>query len=255
MSHSSLPGGRAAWPGQLEMTGVGARWRGPVGHNQPHRHLAAQAVFAASPATIRDGQGQVWTGRCLLVDPLAPHALETEGDAELIFIEPTHGHAVLESLRADLGPRLRDPVIVEATEPSLRFWGPLLADPAVPRRAVSPALLASLETIDAALEDGTVRLAAVAAAAGLSPDRYRHAFSEAFGLSFRRHLLWRRITRAVDLISRGEEITAAAHAAGFADSAHLARTMRACFGISAGRLSATRARQPLGSIGGPTAVA
>lgn len=251
MSRATRPGGRAAWAGQLEMTAVGARWRGPVGDNHPHRHLAAQAVFAASPATIRDGQGRVWTGRCLLVDPLALHALETEGDAELIFIEPTRSSASLESLVASLGPRLRDPVIVEATEPSLRFWGPLLAVPAVPRRAVSPALLASLETIEAALEDGTVRLAAVAAAAGLSPDRYRHAFSEAFGVSFRRHLLWRRITRAVGRISGGQEITAAAHAAGFADSAHLARTMRACFGISAGRLSATRARQPLRSSDEP----
>lgn len=243
--------GRSAWPGRLEMTAAGARWRGPVGENRPHRHLAAQAVFAPAPATIRDGQGRVWTGRCLLVDPLALHTLEAQGDVELIFVEPTRGGALIEPVLADLGPRLRDPVIVEAGDPALRFWNQVLAGPAARRPKASPALLASLATIEAALEDGTVRLATVAAAAGLSPDRYRHAFAEAFGISFRRHLLWRRMARAVGRISGGQEITAAAHAAGFADSAHLARTMRACFGISAGRLAATRTRQPLRSSDEP----
>ncbi|MEW5688213.1 MAG: AraC family transcriptional regulator [Pseudomonadota bacterium] len=246
------PAARAAWPGRLEMTAAGARWRGPVGENRPHRHLAAQAVFAGSPATIRDGQGRAWTGRCLLVDPLALHTLEADGDVELVFVEPTRGGALVEPVLAELGARLRDPVIVEAEEPSLRFWRALLAPPEETRRPIAPALLASLETIDAALEDGPVRLAMAAASAGLSPDRYRHAFAEAFGISFRRHLLWRRMARAVGRISGGQDITAAAHATGFADSAHLARTMRACFGISAGRLAATRARQPLRSSGEPT---
>jgi AraC-like DNA-binding protein len=245
--------GRAAWPGRLEMTAAGACWRGPVGENRPHRHLAAQAVFAPSPATIRDGQGRAWTGRCLLVDPLALHTLEADGDVELVFVEPTRGGGLTEPVLADLGPRLRDPVIVAADEPALRFWGEVLDGPARPR--ASPVLLASLATIDAALEDGTVRLATIAATAGLSPDRYRHAFAEAFGISFRRHLLWRRMARAVGRISGGQEITAAAHAAGFADSAHLARTMRACFGISAGRLAATRSRQPLRSSDGAPAQA
>ena len=243
--------GRAAWPGRLEMTAAGARWRGAVGENRPHRHLAAQAVFAETPATIRDGAGRVWTGRCLLVDPLALHTLEAAGEVELVFLEPTRGQALLEPVLAELGPRLREPVIVAAEDPSRRFWEKLLAGPGAARPAVSPVLLASLATIDAALEDGTVRLATVAASAGLSPDRYRHAFAEAFGISFRRHLLWRRMARAVGRISGGQEITAAAHATGFADSAHLARTMRACFGISAGRLAATRARQPLRSSEAP----
>lgn len=239
--------GRAAWPGQLTITEDGARWRGRVGDNRPHRHLAAQAVFADTPVTVRDGQGRVWTGRCLLIDPLVRHTLEAEGVVELVFLEPTRTRAVLAPLMEDLAPRLREARIIEAETPALQFWRASLAEQAAPRRRASPALLASLATIDAALEGGTVRLAAVAAEAGLSADRYRHAFAEAFGISFRSHLLWRRMARAVGRISGGQEITAAAHAAGFADSAHLARTMRACFGISAGRLAATRTRQPLRS--------
>jgi len=244
--------GRVAWPGQLTITDGGARWLGAVGDNRPHRHLTAQAVFAPTPATIRDEQGKAWTGRRLLIDPLVRHTLEAVGDVEVVFLDPTRTGAGHAPIMEDLAPWLQGAVLVEAEDPALRFWRGMLAGETAPRRPPPPALLASLATIEAALEGGTVRLATVAAEAGLSADRYRHAFAEAFGISFRRHLLWRRMARAVGRISGGQEITAAAHATGFADSAHLARTMRACFGISAGRLAATRVRQPLRSSGEAT---
>lgn len=232
----------SAWAGALEMTAAGARWRGGVGDNGVHRHLAAQAVFAEAPVTVRDGAGRAWTGRCLLIDPLEPHALEAEGDVDLVFLEPTRGSAFLEAALAELRLRLTDPTVIEARAPALRFWTPVLMGSTSPRRPVPPALSVSLAAVEDALADGPVRLADAAAAAGLSPDRYRHAFVEAFGIPFRRHLLWRRMARALARVAGGQDITGAAHACGFADSAHLARTMRACFGISAGRLAATRAR-------------
>lgn len=48
--------------------------------------------------------------------------------------------------------------------------------------------------------------------------------------------LWLRLQRAVELFAAGTPLTEAAHAAGFADSAHLSRTFRRMFGIAAATL-------------------
>jgi AraC-like DNA-binding protein len=95
------------------------------------------------------------------------------------------------------------------------------------------ALQRSLTVVDARLADGLVPLAAAARAANLSPERYRHVFVEAMGLPFRRYLLWRRVQRAFAALTGGDDVTTAAHAAGFADAAHFARTLKAMFGVTA----------------------
>lgn len=81
--------------------------------------------------------------------------------------------------------------------------------------------------------DQTPSLREVTALVGLSPGRTRHLFVEETGLSFRTYLLWLRLERAVELFASGASLTEAAHAAGFADSAHLSRTFRRMFGINA----------------------
>ena len=48
----------------------------------------------------------------------------------------------------------------------------------------------------------------------------------------RRYLLWLRLQDAVRELAAGAPATDAAHAAGFADSAHLSRTFRRMFGIT-----------------------
>jgi AraC-like DNA-binding protein len=76
-----------------------------------------------------------------------------------------------------------------------------------------------------------VSLADAAAAATLSPSRFRHLFVQETGTSFRAYLLWLRINIAIEAAMAGGSWTEAAHAAGFADSAHLSRTHRRMFGI------------------------
>ena len=44
------------------------------------------------------------------------------------------------------------------------------------------------------------------------------------------------LLRALEMFSEGAQLTAAAHAAGFSDSAHLSRTFRCMFGINAASL-------------------
>jgi AraC-like DNA-binding protein len=66
---------------------------------------------------------------------------------------------------------------------------------------------------------------------GLSAGRLRHLFLREVGLSYRRYLLWLRLRAALQALQRSGSLTTAAHAAGFADSAHLTRTTRRMFGI------------------------
>ena len=74
--------------------------------------------------------------------------------------------------------------------------------------------------------DAPVSLAEAAGVAHLSPSRFRHLFVAQTGVSFRAYLLWARVGTAVGAAMNGQSWTAAAHEAGFADSAHLSRTCR-----------------------------
>lgn len=85
--------------------------------------------------------------------------------------------------------------------------------------------------------DGPLSLNAAADRAALSPSRARHLFAATTGLPFKTFVLWQRLERAVELYAAGDSLTEAAHAAGFADSAHLSRTFRKTFGISASMLA------------------
>lgn len=90
-----------------------------------------------------------------------------------------------------------------------------------------------LTIINRELANGPLPLDAAARTAGLSPERFRHLFADEIGLPFRRYVLWRRLGHAVAEIAGGASATSAAHAAGFADAAHFARTMKATFGVTA----------------------
>jgi AraC-like DNA-binding protein len=104
----------------------------------------------------------------------------------------------------------------------------------VPRPA-DPRILLALDYLRDNL-GGTVSLERVAAVAHLSPSRFRHLFVREMGLAFRPYVLWLRLGRAVEAFAAGESLTTAAYHAGFADSAHLSRTFRRMYGMSAGAL-------------------
>jgi AraC-like DNA-binding protein len=70
-----------------------------------------------------------------------------------------------------------------------------------------------------------------AAMAYLSPSRFAHLFKQQVGLPFRRYMLWRKLIRAVLAVGRERTLAAAAHAADFADAAHLTRTFYRMFGL------------------------
>ncbi len=72
----------------------------------------------------------------------------------------------------------------------------------------------------------------LSARAHLSPSRFAHLFKEQVGVPVRRYVLWQKMRRALDLAMAGDSLTTAALSAGFADSAHLSRTVRAIMGVA-----------------------
>jgi AraC family transcriptional regulator len=66
----------------------------------------------------------------------------------------------------------------------------------------------------------------------LSASRFAHLFKEVVGVPVRRYVLWQKMRRALDLAIAGDSLTTAALSAGFADSAHLSRSVRAMMGIA-----------------------
>lgn len=66
----------------------------------------------------------------------------------------------------------------------------------------------------------------------LSASRFAHLFKAIVGVPVRRYVLWMKMRRALDLAITGESLTSAAMSAGFADSAHLSRSVRALLGFA-----------------------
>lgn len=67
--------------------------------------------------------------------------------------------------------------------------------------------------------------------AGLSPSRFLHLFKAETGVPLRRYRLWNRMGAAVGAFREGKSLTEAAHAAGFASSAHFSTAFRDMFGM------------------------
>lgn len=220
------------WQGQLRIEGQTAWWSGSVGDTTPHRHFAAQAVFADVPIHLLDGGGVEQSATCLLIEPDAPHQLLRAHSADICYVEPTATAGLPEGLRARIA---RSDVRIVSAGAARPFWENAVERPA--RRKLDARVVQALSSIERLLPEGVVRLEDIYADSQLSLGRFRHLFSAEVGMPFQRYVLWCRLRTAFDELVAGLSITAAAHAAGFADAAHFARTTKAMFGIRAGDLN------------------
>ena len=217
-----------------------------------HAHQAIQIVFGyAGPVRLRGGTDGEWTPYPLGIIPSRqPHALDatTSTYNAVVFVEPETriGRALTERY---LGQGIASIDDADLTRAVSDLFGSWLGRPArealiAPARRVLQLLTRDVEP-SIVTDDRIIRavahinanlahpitLEAVAAIACLSPGRFRHLFVEQAGMGLRPYVLWRRFLRAWDLLATGESVSTAAHGAGFADSAHFARTSRRTFGF------------------------
>ena len=190
----------------------------------------------------------------LAVAPDQRHRFEAHGLLVFIFVEPeSHmGRALTATLFKDRPlMRLEPSAIGHLLRPLATTFDEALYNEALLRvgRAIveqlAPGTQAQLpdprvqKIIDyaAAHLDKPLSLEAGSRGIYLSPSRLWHLFAEQPGLAFKTYVLWLRLVRAVQAYSEGSNLTEAAHAAGFADSAHFSRTFRRTFGLPATTLT------------------
>ena len=237
------------WGGSVYI-GIGRMlYVGPVGPTALHAHHAFQVMRTLSgPLQLRDTVGAVVEEDAAVVPPDQKHAfIGPAAAAILLYVEPESrlGRRLLEAYpRGGAARSWRCPRLAGLALPPLR-QGAASANVEVMLSAVlgpagrlpplHPALRRAVSVIPDLLDD-RVRLADVASEVGLSGGRLSHLFAEQMGLAFRPYVLWKRLERAAHHLSLGENVTQAAHAAGFADASHMTRTFRRMFGIAPSEL-------------------
>jgi AraC family transcriptional regulator len=177
----------------------------------------------------------------LLIPPDTLHTHPAFGASALLFLEPESIEWAHFAGRVDGRPvpltfnrRLRTIARRAAAGDALAARSlveKLIGRPASSHRPDDALIRNAREFISQRL-NGPITLARLAHAMHRSPSRLAHRFREATGVPLRRYVLWRRLRVAGEAAMRGSTLTAAAHAAGFADSAHLSRTFRSMFGVT-----------------------
>lgn len=101
------------------------------------------------------------------------------------------------------------------------------------RRRVDARLLRALE----ALESTSTDIPSAARAVGLSESRLTHLISDTLGSPPRTWRAWFKLRHAIaHIVFQGDNLTQAAHRAGFVDSAHLTRTCKQLMGVAPARV-------------------
>lgn len=234
------PGGD--WHGQLFVGSGTILFVGPGGTADEHAHNAVQLVWGRSDS-VTVTLGSKLRRRAVLIPAVEPHSFDASGQQVVILLLESHGArgaALDRRARATIGAeivndlcglefptkRMTPAEAVRWCDGAFRFLG--IERSSTPLSSVSRRAVAHIER---AIE-GTPQLADAAREVGVSPTRLTHVFSKEVDIPFRRFVLWTRIKRAVAATRAGDDLTRAAAAAGFSDSAHLSRTFRAMFGLS-----------------------
>ncbi|MDH1629166.1 AraC family transcriptional regulator [Pseudomonas mosselii] len=209
----------SAWRGRLWLADDHCLLLGTPGNTSVHAHYAHQVLLSLEGELCVEIAGEKRCGRSLAIESLQPHAIpERQAPCITLFAEPLA--FTLETL---LDVCQQAPRNIPGLAQALRQ---------APRRPLDPRLARSLARIRA-LDEQRLPATTLAQEAALSISQLERLFSGSLGLSVRRLVLWQRLRQALRQALAGASLTEAAMAAGFADSAHLSRSLRQQFGIRA----------------------
>lgn len=217
-----------------------ALYVGPGLDLSPHLNVATTiAVSLRQPFELRtwakSGGWSPWRLEVISVVPSQTlHHLKSLGPMAFLYLDPLtdrrHQLSRAGLLRGQERLRLAGPRI--GLDEAFAAFG---LRPHSPRDARIARVVREVER----RPDAFGRLQDAAALACLSPSRFRARFDAELGLPFRRYRLWRRMAAVMRTVAAGGSLTEAAHAAGFASSAHLSSTFKRMFGLTATDLLAS----------------
>jgi AraC-like DNA-binding protein len=230
----------------------GAIFVGTAGARPAHTHQAIQICFLfEGRIRLRVRDEAPWTDFDLAIVPSRhSHGMDGLGDrfGATLFVEPEtrEGRALAERYLRDgiidvdrrpvaaILSELRDAALEQRGRPTIvdlaRRVVHALTEHSEPTVTSDARILRALKYVNDHLS-APITLKQVAGVACLSPSRFRHLFAEQTGMGLRQYVLWRRFLSVWEYRMGGASLSTAAHAAGFADSAHLTRTSRRMIGI------------------------
>jgi len=222
------------WSGNALLSPGFGVFRGVIGDSALHAHYAHQLVIS-----LHDEIGVAFPTGPLRSPGIAipaglPHCVCAD-EALLVYLDPLtpEGAALFQApattptlLAEDLCSRL-----LAAADQGQPLRSVLrdafgLSLPSAPDARIA----AVADALRTGMTSGGVSRLQLAELANLSPSRFSHWFVEQTGLPLRSYRKWLRLELALHQLAQRGNLTDAAHAAGFADSAHLSRTFREMFG-------------------------
>ncbi len=218
MSSPALP-----WNGTLLLDAHVAVLQGHAGGSDTHAHYAHQLLLSDGALWQVEVAGVQQQGQRLWLPSFQPHAILSAPEAGCtLFLEPAHADP--EQIQQQLHTLPADITALQERLPQLSRPQPL-------DRRVQAALSRIAEHLP-----GPVPAADIAEAAHLSTSQLHRRFQSDLAVTLRGWVLWQRLRRALMHHLRGHSLTDSAHAAGFADLAHLSRSLRRMLGIGAAQL-------------------
>ncbi|MEP6716132.1 MAG: helix-turn-helix domain-containing protein, partial [Terriglobia bacterium] len=212
-----------------------------------HAHHAIQVVMALDGTVAIQGDGDDWRyARGIIVQQDVTHSFNCNGAmGAMLFVDPesregtwlrtalAHKITIVTEQRLEasvmaLRTFIEQPLESMEVGTLIRHCVHALSPGAPAGRGLDSRLAVVLNAIRAS-DDLRIALGTAADMAFLSPSRFAHLFREQVGLPFSRYMLWRKLTRAMVAVSLHRTIAEAAHAADFADAAHLTRTFYQMF--------------------------
>lgn len=246
-----LVGMAAGWSGSVVLDPGRLIYAGYVGVSHRHSHAALLvAMVISGRVSVSDAAGRRAPVTAAVLPVGAVHALHGPlARCVLAYLDPASlsGRRLARVIES-IGDPMSAQTWVSAAEPIAMLGASVAEHPRdLVVRAVGE-LVGSDAGIESALDEhsslgvavrvlpqlleGPVRLGDLAERVGVSTDRLGRLFADRLGLSFPAYVRWLRLRVAMLCVRDGATLTDAAHAAGFADSAHLTRVCREMFGMA-----------------------
>ena len=229
----------------LTITPDRVAYYGAFGRPSP-RCLGSWALYLSLdlPFTLHEADHEARSSHLALVPPWTPHrVLPGASELGVLLIEPdsVDGDALQARLMGNASMQRRTAISVAEgfgrpraadADLDLQFFGA-----ALPTRAIDDRIRRVIALI-ANPDSRTLSAEHCAGQVFLSPSRFMHLFSEQTDTTFRRFRAWKRARRMLSLLAGHPRLIEAALDAGYADSTHLSRAMRSCYGYTPSALSA-----------------
>jgi len=224
------------WQGRVHIGDGWAAYNGLASDQASHAHAAIQVILAGNgEASVEVAGGARVKGGDLVIPPMLKHRLfPSKHPMTLLYLD-----ARLSMARSIIKHIPQDVVAALPDHWKLRFGTTFETAIAAMRAQTEVECLgvhrldhrleAALECISRDPRPGAIERAALVV--GLSSPRLRTLARMQLRLPLSKWLLWRKLERAGRAIMLGESLAQAALAGGFADQAHMARTMRRMFGV------------------------